>query len=146
MAGRSPYQTRPLVHSQALSSSLPPLATPLPYRFQQVLTEGSDTIINLLHYHGVRVRWASLKGENPELEEHLFEVEEEIYHWKDGLAWKTSLTLHWKDGHTWRVDPYGSPVPSTTARRQRLGLEALMQDNLEDETWRATFAAAEWSP
>ena len=29
---------------------------------------------------------------------------------------------------------------------QSLELEAPMQDNLEDETWRATFAAAEWSP
>ena len=90
----------------------------------------------------LRVRCASLRGENPELEEHLFEVEEEIH--------LQRLTIHWTVGHTWRVDPYRSPVRSlvrsTTARRERLELEALMQDTLEDETWRPTFAAAEWSP
>ena len=103
-------------------------------------------IINLLHHLGVRVLWTSQRGENPELEEHLFEVEEEIYHWKDSLDWKTSLTLHWKDGHTWRVDPYGSPMPSTKARMQRRGLGALIQDILGDETCRARHAASEGSP
>ena len=142
MSRWSLYPSRSLFSSQALSSSSTQVATPLPYTFQQVVTEGTDTIINLLHYLGVRVRWASLKGENPELAEHLFEVEEETY--------LQRLTIHWTVGHAWRVDPYRSParspVQSTRARREHLELEALMQDTLEDETWRPTFPAAEWSP
>ena len=128
--------------SRALSSSSTHVATPFPYTFQQVVTEGTDKVIYLLQYRGVRVRWMSLNGENPELAEHLYEVEEE--------ACLQRREIKRTVDRAWRVEPYTSPLRSPTqptrARGGRLELEAIMQDTLDDETWKPILTPDESSP
>ena len=128
--------------SRALSSSSTHVATPLPYTFQQVVTEGTDRVIYLLQYQGVRVRWMGLDGENPELAEHLYEVEEESR--LQPRASKRPVD------RAWRVEPYTppprSPTQRTSARAWRLELLEIMQNSLDDETWKPILTPAESSP